>query len=317
MHNERLSTDFIEVALAVTFFRSLLALGRLRTPAMGNGSESSRAGGAISPTQVSRACLALISGLCFFVVPMAARADSFAVSSPGASSSCSGSSSATSCTGTFDSPEAVFLETFSLTSTASVTIQTYGFGGGVNAAGASIAPGGFDSLIALFSGSATAGTILESGGNPLASSDASTLYSPGCPPAGSIAVGSVGGVCGDNELTASLHAGTYTLLLTDSLFIPLAVDPNVVLGPYDLTDTTSGAYGSFTGSGAYTDLTGGVFQTCVTFTDCNIDTGNFAVDVSESYASGTPPPPAPVPEPLPLSLVGSGLLLLLRRSRLR
>jgi hypothetical protein len=190
-------------------------------------------------------------------------------------------------------------------------VQTYGFGGATNAAGTAISPGGFDSLVALFSGARTAATILERGGNPLASADNLSLYSSGCPPAGAIAVGSVSGVCGDNRLSARLSAGTYTLLLTDANFIALAVNPNVFLGPYDLTDTTSNRYGSSTGTGAYADLTGGAFQTCVTLTDCNTDSGNFAVDILA--ASG--PPPLPVPEPGTLALVGSGLALLAGRRR--
>ena len=38
-------------------------------------------------------------------------------------------------TGTFATPEHVFLETFALAGSGSVTVQTYGFGGGVIAAG--------------------------------------------------------------------------------------------------------------------------------------------------------------------------------------
>ena len=114
-------------------------------------------------------------------------------------------------------------------------------------------------------------------------------------------------------LATSLQAGTYSLLLRDALFVPLAADPNLVLGPYDLIDTTSTTYGSPTLSGGYADLTAGVFQTCVTFSDCNTDTGHFAVDLLENTSSS----PSPVPESLPLSLVGSGLLLLLARLRSR
>jgi hypothetical protein len=100
----------------------------------------------------------------------------------------------------------------------------------------------------------------------------------------------VSGVCGDNTLSASLSAGTYTLLFTDANFVALAVNPNTFLGPYDLTDTSSNNYGSSTGNGAYTDLSGGAFQTCVSLTDCNTDNGKFAVDI-------TGLPSAAVPEP--------------------
>jgi hypothetical protein len=163
----------------------------------------------------------------------------------------------------------------------------------------------------LFNGMQTAATILEDSGNPVASADSLTVFSAGCPPAATIAIGAMSGICGDNRLSATLAAGTYTLLLTDANFIALAVDPNLALGLYDLTDTSSNNYGSSTGNGAYTDLSFGAFQTCDGF-DCNTDSGNFAVDILTSPAG---PPPAPVPEPLTLPLVGSGLALLLCRLR--
>jgi hypothetical protein len=108
---------------------------------------------------------------------------------------------------------------------------------------------------------------------------------------------------------ASLSAGSYTLLLTDANFVPLAVNPNIVLGPYDLTDTTSNNYGSSTGSGAYSDLSGGVFQTCATEVDCNTDSGNFAVDIT-----GLGPTSAPVPEPSTPTLFAAGLAVMFNKA---
>jgi hypothetical protein len=212
-----------------------------------------------------------------------------------------------SCNGTFGTSEDAFVETFTLVGSSIITVQTYGFGGGTNAAGTVISPGGFDPLVALFSGVATNATILtDGGGNPIASADTLFgLFSPGCPPAGTVMVGTVPGNCGDDRLTVALGAGSYTLLLSDANFLPLAVDPGIV-GPVDLTDTTSSNYGSSTNTGAYTDLSGGVFQTCVTLTDCNMDTGDFAVDILAS-------PIAAVPEPASLSLLCSVLGALIGR----
>jgi hypothetical protein len=229
---------------------------------------------------------------------------------PSTISSCTTPSGAISCTGTAGTPEDVFLESFTLAASATITVQTYGFGGGTNAAGASILSGGFDSLVALFSGIPAAASILtDGGGNPIASADNLSLFSPGCPLAGLVTVGSVTGVCGDSKLSANLAAGTYTLLLTDANFMALAVNPNLFLGPYNLTDTTSTNYGSSTGNGAYNDLSGGVFQTCASLVDCNLDAGNFAVDITGLSSTS-----APVPEPGTLTLLAAGLAMLFRKT---
>ena len=215
-----------------------------------------------------------------------------------------------SYTGILATPTDVFSQSFSLSGASIVTIQTYGFGGGTNAAGTVIAPGGFDPLIALFSGIATSATILtDSGGNPIVSADNLSLFTPGCPPAGLVTVGTVAGVCGDDTLTASLAAGTYTLLLTDANFVPIPVNPGSS-SAFDLTDNTSDNYGSSTGNGAYNDLSGGVFQTCATDVDCNTDNGNFAVDITDALAA---------PEPASVMLLGSAIagLAYMRHRRLR
>jgi hypothetical protein len=214
----------------------------------------------------------------------------------GTISSCTTPSGAISCTGTADTPEDVFLESFTLAGSAAITVQTYGFGGGTNAAGASIASGGFDSLVALFAGiPATASILTDGGGNPIASADNLSLFSPGCPPAGLVTVGSVTGVCGDNKLTAILSAGTYTLLLSDANYVPFAVNP----GP-PISSLLSDGYG---------DISGGAFQTCASQVDCNTDSGNFAVDIT-----GLGPTSAPVPEPGTLTLFAAGLAVLFSKA---
>jgi hypothetical protein len=236
-------------------------------------------------------CVSLIAGLAMLLLGSSAQASTSICISPVAG---------ISCTGSLDSPEDVFLETFAVLSDSTVTIQTYGFGGGINAAGAVIPAGGFDSLVAVFSGPPTNATILMDGGNPVASADSLFgLYFQGCPPAGIVTVGTVPGNCGDNRLTAALKAGSYMLLLSDANFLPLAVDPGDS-SPFDLTDT----------NGAYTDLTSGVFQTCVTLTDCNTGTANFAVDILQSL-TGTP---AVTPEPGTLGLLGAALAAVVGRA---
>jgi hypothetical protein len=160
-----------------------------------------------------------------------------------------------------------------------------------------IPAGGFDSLVALFSGSPTSASILMSGGNPIASSPATTQFFSGCPPAGTAAVGTEL-LCGDNKLTATLAGGSYTLLLSGARSIPFAFIPGDP-SPQDLTSASS-----------YADLTGGVFQTCNDRGECIPTNGNFAVDLL--FAS-----PGPVPEPGTLPLLGAGLAALLWRRRRR
>jgi hypothetical protein len=220
------------------------------------------------------------------------------------SGSCLNGATAVSCAGAANAPEDVFLYTFNLTAPTGVTAQTYGFGGGINANGQTINPGGFDSLIALFSGTPTSASILMDGGNPIGSQAGGTQFYAGCGPAGMVAIG-VQSVCGDNLLTANLGAGMYTLLLSDADFIPYSFSPGDP-SPYDLTDTTSG--------NTYADLASGFspdFQTCDSDGDCISTDGDFAVDISLGK-------PVATPEPCSLLLLSSGFVgLLCRRKRQR
>jgi hypothetical protein len=189
-----------------------------------------------------------------------------------------------SCTGSLDTPEDSFLKSFTVPEGGSlaVTIQTVGFGGGTNATGTVISPGGFDSLVALFSSPLE--TILTASGNPIASVPGSTQFFSGCPPAGTVSIGGTA-TCGDNKLTTILAPGTYTLLLSDADYVPFAVSP----GP-PISSFLSDGFG---------DLSAGVFQTCTNSGTCISDDGNFAVDISGI--------PATVPEPSALVLLTCSL----------
>jgi len=215
---------------------------------------------------------------------------------------CSLPAESLSFTGTLSSPESVFDETFTLSSADTVSFQTWGFGGGINAAGQVIPAGGFDPLIALFSGSpATAMMYVDGSGNPLA--DADNLANPpwsfvgNCPPAGTVAIGT-NNDCGDDFMQAALGAGTYTLVLTDANYIPNAIYDNGAL------------------SEGFVDFTGGVFQTCDTDGSCITPNGNYAVDIlsAKSDLTSTPEPSA-----LPLLVVCLSALVsakLLRKWRM-
>jgi hypothetical protein len=186
-------------------------------------------------------------------------------------------------TGKLASPEDTVLIAIVLTSAGDVTLQTFGFGGGVNAAGTPIAPGGFDPFVGLFSGTGDGAVFVDG------TSDILTNYAPGCPPAGTVMLGG-SATCGDvNMQFTGLAAGTYTVLLSDGEYIPFA--------------TFEGPAGTL-GDG-FVDFTAGVFQTCDTNGDCNDDTANWALDITTS--AGTTPPP--VPEPPSVQLVSLAIAL--------
>jgi hypothetical protein len=186
-------------------------------------------------------------------------------------------------TGTLASSEDTALIPIVLTSAGDVTLQTFGFGGGVNAAGTPIAPGGFDPFAGLFSGTGDGAVFVDG------TSDILTNYTPGCPPAGTVMLGG-SATCGDvNMQFTGLAAGTYTVLLSDGEYIPFA--------------TFEGPGGTL-GDG-FVDFTAGVFQTCDTNGDCNDDTANWALDITTSASN----PPPPVPEPPSVELVCMAIVL--------
>ena len=198
------------------------------------------------------------------------------------------SAESVSYTGTLATPESVFSTTFTA-GTGPVTIQTWGFGGGTNAAGAGINAGGFDPLITLFRGtSATAPIVTDGSGNPLANGDvlsnAPWSYVGNCPPAGTRDIGSSTD-CGDVFLQATLAPGSYTLVLSDAAYLPFAIFDDGTLDE------------------GFVDLTPGDFQTCDPNSNACITTnGNYAVDIL-----GTQAAPSATPDPSTVSLLSIGL----------
>jgi hypothetical protein len=186
-----------------------------------------------------------------------------------------------SFTGALASPTDTFQLTFNLPAATTVTVQTYGFGGGVNASGHVIAPGGFDPLLALFDG---AGEIIDGTSDTLLNYYTNPSFQ-GCPPAGMVTIGTGVGssVCGDIFMSFTLVAGTYTLVLADANY-----QPNALIAP-----------GSTNLADGFTDFTGGAFQTC-NFPSggiaCITPTNNWAFDIT-----------GVVPEPATLSLFVGGL----------
>lgn len=180
------------------------------------------------------------------------------------------SGSTISYIGTLASPDdASTVITVTLASGGTLGLQTYGFGGGTNAASEVIPAGGFDPFVGVFAGTGSGATFIDG------TSDALSNYSPGCPPAGMVNIGGL--VCGDVTLSETLAAGTYTILLTGGEYIPNAVFE------------TAGTLGD-----GFTDFTGGAFQTCNTTgsgTECVTPTANWALDITTPGSTTTTPEP--------------------------
>jgi hypothetical protein len=188
-------------------------------------------------------------------------------------------SGSTSYTGALlSSDDASTTITVTLASAGTLFLQTWGFGGGTNAASAVIPAGGFDPFVGVFAGVGSSAIFIDGTSDVLSNYDGFA----GCPPAATVNIG--GQVCGDVQMALSLDAGTYTVLLTDGLYIPNAVfETNGVLGD------------------GFSDFTGGVFQTC-SVADCISNTANWALDITA--------PTAAVPEPGGLWICGIGLAVL-------
>jgi hypothetical protein len=185
-----------------------------------------------------------------------------------------------------------------LATAGTVGLQTYGFGGGTNAAGIVISPGGTDPFLAIFSGTGSGATILTDGSITYGTSMDLTNYPSfgGCPPAGAPTIGG-SPQCGDITMTLpSLGAGTYTVVLSDGQYIANAVFDNGTLGE------------------GFSDFTGGVFcNVAINGVSCPNTSGAYALDIT------TPSNLSPTPEPGTLVLFASGLTLmgfLFRKRRL-
>ncbi|MGJ5819763.1 DVUA0089 family protein [Paludibaculum fermentans] len=94
-------------------------------------------------------------------------------------------------------PNDVFIYAVTVAPGGNLTIQGWGYGGGVNAAGAVIPPGGLDGYLSVFSGSGPTATFLASDDDG------------GCPP------GAAAPFCADPRLVLTgLAPGAYTLALS-------------------------------------------------------------------------------------------------------
>jgi hypothetical protein len=178
-----------------------------------------------------------------------------------------------SFTGLFFQDDNVRLYAFTLSSPGSVTLETWSYGGGTDAAGQMVPGGGFDTDLTLFSSS---GSLVDL-----------TFAGSGCPPGHTdLATG----LCGDSLLSQSLGAGKYIVALTEY--------PNTANGTTLSSGFLEDGQGNFTGpaicgtAGSFLDL------------GCNQRNANFELDIVGA-ASATL-----VPEPASVVLFGFGLLVI-------
>jgi hypothetical protein len=162
----------------------------------------------------------------------------------------------TSYVGTLADPQDAALIEFTVAVAGTVNFQTWGFGGGVNGAGTSIAAGGFDPYLSLFSGTGAGATFLASNEDGA------------CPPGNTVS-----GLCRDSTLSQLLAAGDYTLAVT-------------------LTGNMS--FAENLGSGTLGDGFIGVFTPDFFNNELQVMlTGDYAVDITTDAASTTGTVPEP------------------------
>jgi uncharacterized protein (TIGR03437 family) len=108
----------------------------------------------------------------------------------------------TSYTGTFASDDDQRVFPFTLSQSGQVTIRTWSYAGGVNAAGAAIPPGGFDPTISLYDANGNLIVYNRNGGCGSVAADPTTSF------------------CWDSFLNPTLPAGSYSVVLTQSENLP-------------------------------------------------------------------------------------------------
>jgi hypothetical protein len=173
--------------------------------------------------------------------------------------------------GSFGSDDQLQLFNFSISSNTSVTLISFGYGGGTNAAAAVIPKGGFDTLFTLF----------QADGTQVGSFD----DDPGC-----AHTNSNHGACLDAYFNGPLQAGSYQLALTQSGNDPIG----------NLADGfTEQGQGNFTANNCSPS-----HPFCDTFGNPN--DGHWAIDISGVNSASE----SGVPEPFSIGLSACGLALL-------
>jgi hypothetical protein len=146
-----------------------------------------------------------------------------------------------SFTGNLNGDDDVQLFHFSVAQTSNVTLRTWSYAGGVNAAGDTIARGGFDPILGLFDSAGLRINQNDDGGYPLVAAD------------------SVTGKYWDTYLTSLLDAGSYTVAVMQYRnFAPLHLSD-----PFPGSNTTN-----------YRDISGNVRNSSWAFDILNVETAD-------------------------------------------
>jgi hypothetical protein len=159
--------------------------------------------------------------------------------------------------GTFLHDDDLVLIDFTLSSTTSVELMTWSYGGGINGNGETIAAGGFDPYLSLF----------DAAGSELLLATAEDGI---CGPQNRDH-----GNCYDADLSISLSAGDYIVALTES--------GNFANGPTFADGFSASGAGDFTG-GPFLDLFG------------NQQDGHWALDLREVDSASLDPTSVPEPQ---------------------
>ena len=190
-----------------------------------------------------------------------------------------------SFTGNLSSDDEVLLFNFTVDATSLVTLRSYSYAGGTNAAGTAIARGGFDPILALFN---SAGVLLnqqDDAGCSLVPADALT------------------GECWDVSFQQTLSGGSYTVAVMQ--FDNFANGPNLSNGFENQGQGNFTATFSCPGLNPFQDVSG-------VSSGCQRDS-HWAFDILNVGAASGPggggPPPVQVPEPSTLGLLGLGLAI--------
>src|ERR1700722_17563748 len=105
--------------------------------------------------------------------------------------------------GNFSSDDVVQIFDFNVATPGLVTLQTFGYAGGVNGAGTTIAAGGFDPVLTLFDGLGNFLVMNDDGPCGTVGMDPTTLN------------------CFDSYISLDLTTGAYTLALTENDNLPI------------------------------------------------------------------------------------------------